>query len=63
MVDLGTGGTIHLVTRDVTPDRWGRYAAVCGVDVLPAAMVDPGRGFCEPCRAASIPTQRSRARR
>jgi hypothetical protein len=27
MVDLGTGGTIHLVTRDVTADRWGRYAA------------------------------------
>ena len=41
----------------------GHYIALCGAEVIPASMVEPGRGFCQPCRAASIPTQRSRARR
>lgn len=57
MVDLGTG-TIHRLTRDATADRWGRYAALCGKGVLPAAMVDPGRRYCQECRAP-IPTQRT----
>lgn len=58
VVDLGTG-TSHLLTRDATADPHGRYPALCGRDVLPAALVDPGTGYCWDCRS-SIPGQRSR---
>jgi hypothetical protein len=53
MVDLGTG-TSHLLTRDAIADPTGRYPALCGVAVLPAAMVDPGRRYCWLCRS-SVP--------
>jgi hypothetical protein len=36
----------------------GRYIALCGQDVLPASLVEPGRGRCSSC--VSIPAQRSR---
>ena len=29
----------------------GRYRAVCGVDVLPASLSAPERGFCDDCAA------------
>jgi hypothetical protein len=58
MVDLGTG-TSHLLTPDATADPHGRYPALCGLDVLPAALVDPGTGYCWDCRS-SIPGPRSR---
>jgi hypothetical protein len=58
LVDLGTG-TSHLLTPDATADPHGRYPALCGLDVLPAALVDPGTGYCWDCRS-SIPGQRSR---
>jgi len=62
MVDVGTG-TIHLLTRDAAADPTGRYPALCGLDVLPAAMVDPGRRYCWNCRSAStIPSQSQRSR-
>jgi hypothetical protein len=35
----------------------GRYIALCGQDVLPASLVEPGRGRCTSCSA--IPAQRS----
>jgi hypothetical protein len=36
----------------------GRYIALCGQDVLPAGLVEPGRGRCSSC--ISIPTQKAR---
>jgi hypothetical protein len=62
MVDLGTRMS-HLLTRDATADPHGRYPALCGLDVLPAAMVDPGTGYCRNCRSTArsgISGQRSR---
>jgi hypothetical protein len=58
MVDIGTG-TSHLLTPDATADPHGRYPPLCGLDVLPAALVDPGTGYCWDCRS-SIPGPRSR---
>lgn len=33
----------------------GRYMALCGIEVLAASLLDPGRSWCQPCqrRAAS----------
>jgi hypothetical protein len=54
MVDLRTGLT-HLLT----PDAAGASrVALCGLSVLPAALVDPGAGYCWECRP-TIPSQRS----
>jgi hypothetical protein len=58
MVDLGTG-TSHLLTPDATADPTVATPALCGLDVLPAALVDPGTGYCWDCRS-SIPGPRSR---
>ena len=57
MVDLGTG-TSHPVDPDATADPHGRYPALCGLDVLPAALVDPGTGYCWDCRSSSGPRSR-----
>jgi hypothetical protein len=38
-----------------------RYTALCGADVVPAALVAREARYCRLC--ASLPTQRSRARR
>jgi hypothetical protein len=59
-VDPRTGIT-HLVTPDAAAAgrvRGGRYLALCGAEVIPAGMTEPGRGHCETCRTA-IPTQRT----
>ncbi len=61
-VDLRTGIT-HLLTPDAAAAgrvRVGRYLALCGAEVIPAAMTEPGHGDCQPCHAAAIPAQRSR---
>jgi hypothetical protein len=50
----------HLLTPDALADgrhAAGRYIALCGQDVLPASLVEPGRGRCTSCSA--IPAQRS----
>ncbi|MGH3799847.1 MAG: hypothetical protein ACRDTD_06900 [Pseudonocardiaceae bacterium] len=63
MVDARTGAA-HLVTdQAVTAGRrsGGRYAAVCGQQVLGASLTEPPRGTCHSC--ISIPTQRSRTSR
>ena len=60
MVDIRTGQN-HLVTPDaaaVGRRAPNRYLALCGADVLPAALIDPGTGYCWSCRT-SIPSQRS----
>jgi hypothetical protein len=62
MVDMRTGQNHLLTLEAAAADRRaeGRYLALCGVEVLPAAMVDPGRGYCWSCQSTStIPTQRS----
>lgn len=53
--------TAHFLTHDAfAAGRLpkGRYIALCGQDVLPASLAEPGRGRCSSC--VSIPTQRSR---
>jgi hypothetical protein len=52
--------TTHLLTSDALavgrlPE--GRYTALCGQDVLPACLSEPGAGRCVSC--VSIPSQRS----
>jgi hypothetical protein len=56
-------GTAHRVTVDAAVEGLprGRYATVCGGDVLPAAMVTREARFCRLC--APIPTQRSKGTR
>jgi hypothetical protein len=61
MVDIRTGHN-HLLTLDAaTAGRQaaGQYRALRGADILPAALVDPGTGYCWPCRSTIIPTQRA----
>lgn len=44
----------------------GRYIALCGEEVIPASLTEPGRHPCQPCGMAAvstIPNQRSRAAR
>ncbi|MGH3538127.1 MAG: hypothetical protein ACRDQJ_07455 [Pseudonocardiaceae bacterium] len=58
MVDIT--GTEHLLTADAAADGLprGRYSALCGQDVLPAALVAREARYCRLC--APIPAQRSR---
>jgi hypothetical protein len=53
-------GTAHRVTVDAAADGLprGRYATLCGGDVLPAALVARAARFCRLC--APIPSQRMR---
>jgi hypothetical protein len=56
-------GTAHRVSIDAAADglRRGRYATICGGDVLPAALVAKQARYCRLC--APIPAQRSGSRR
>lgn len=50
--------TAHFLTTDaLAAGRYaaGRYIALCGQEVVPACLVEPGRGRCASC--VSIPTQ------
>ncbi|MGH3898904.1 MAG: hypothetical protein ACRDTA_11780 [Pseudonocardiaceae bacterium] len=38
----------------------GRYVALCGTEVLPAALVAAPEGYCRTYTAATVPTQRRR---
>lgn len=52
----------HLLTPDALAaglSAAGRYIALCGQDVLPASLVEPGNGRCALCIA--VPAQRARA--
>jgi hypothetical protein len=53
-------GTAHFLTVDAAEHGMpaGRYTALCGEDVLPAALVTRAARFCRLC--VPIPTQRSR---
>lgn len=56
-------GTAHRVTVEAAADGLprGRYATVCGGDVLPAALVAKQARYCRLC--APVPAQRSRGSR
>jgi hypothetical protein len=62
MVDARTG-TAHFLTIDAAADGLprGQYVAICGEEVLPAALVAREARYCRLC--APLPVQRSRARR
>ncbi|MGH3775775.1 MAG: hypothetical protein ACRDRR_08560 [Pseudonocardiaceae bacterium] len=60
---VDVSGEAHLFTADaLTAGRGakGRYVALCGVEVLPAAMVAGPDRYCRTCAAATVPTQRTR---
>lgn len=64
MVDIRSL-VMHLVTPDAAAAGLrgkGRYIALCGADVIPASLTEPGRFRCEPClwQSVSVPSQRSR---
>jgi hypothetical protein len=52
----------HLITEDaIAKGRQAEcpYIAVCGQDILPASMIDPGIGDCQQCwRRITVPIQR-----
>lgn len=50
MTDARTGDA-HLVTEDamLTGRQAGRYASVCGAEVLPASLTTAERGYCRSC--------------
>lgn len=53
MVDIRTGDQ-HLLTLEAASagrQAPNHYLAVCGAEITPAALVDPGRGYCWPCRS------------
>jgi hypothetical protein len=54
--------TTHLLTLDALAARRlpeGRYTALCGKDVLPACLTEPGSNRCSSCiSCSSIPSQR-----
>jgi hypothetical protein len=53
--------TVHFLTMDaLAAGRLprGRYITLCGQEVLPASLIEPGRNRCKLC--VSIPSQRSR---
>jgi hypothetical protein len=57
MVD--NAGTAHFLTIDAATEgrRRGRYAALCGEDLLPAALVARMAHWCPLC--VPIPVQRT----
>ena len=55
MVDLRTMQA-HLLDDDAaTAGRrgGGHYLALCGAEVIPAAMVEPGRDYCRLCSTST----------
>jgi hypothetical protein len=52
----------HLLTLDALAQgqhATRRYIALCGQEVIPASLVEPGRSRCQLCvSSASIPMQR-----
>jgi hypothetical protein len=62
MVDARTGQN-HLLTLDAAAagrQAPHRYLTLCGTQILPAALVDPGTGYCWSCRSCTIPIPRGK---
>ncbi|MGH3946354.1 MAG: hypothetical protein ACRDSI_15095 [Pseudonocardiaceae bacterium] len=60
---VAISGQAHLLTDTaMTAGRGGggRYYALRGVEVLPAALVAAPEGYCRTCHAVTVPTQRRR---
>lgn len=57
---VDTTGTAHRVTVDAAADGLpaGRYATLCGTDVVAAALVARATRYCKLC--VPIPAQRTR---
>lgn len=56
LTDVHTGAA-HLVTDEAMAAGrrdGGHYAAVCGVDVLPASLTAPERRCCPDCAAVAV---------
>ena len=61
MVDIRTGDN-HLLTSDAAAAGRrapNRYCTRCGADVIPAALVEPGTGYCWACRSSTVPAPRA----
>jgi hypothetical protein len=60
---VDSSGTAHLLSVAAAENGLsrGRYTAICGGDVLPAALVARQARYCRLC--APVPTQRSRGTR
>jgi len=57
LVDVRTKQA-HLLTLTAYEagfDPHGAYVALCGAEVLPACLAEPGRSYCEPCRTRISP--------
>jgi len=57
LVDVRTKQA-HLLTLTAYEagfDPHGAYVALCGAEVLPACLAEPGRSYCEPCRSRINP--------
>ena len=47
---------MHLLTPDAAAAGLrgkGRYIALCGAEVIPASLTEPGRSRCKPCLSES----------
>lgn len=65
-VDARTSIT-HLLTPEAAAAGrlgGGRYITLCGANVLPASLVDPGESYCRACRSSiDIPPSARTTRR
>jgi hypothetical protein len=50
----------HWLSRDAPAGPEGRYIAMCGAAVLPAALVELGSSRCQGCIPSVVPPQRTR---
>jgi hypothetical protein len=61
LIDLRTRVT-HLMTPDAAiagHGPRGHYLALCGAELIPTAMIEPGCGYCLPCLSAYQLSQRT----
>lgn len=59
MVDIRSL-VMHLLTPDAAAAGLrgkGRYIALCGAEVIPASLTEPGRFRCQPCLSESAGSQ------
>lgn len=59
---VDVAGTAHRLTIDAAADGLprGRYSALCGEDVLPAALIAREARYCQLCAPMTVPGQRLR---
>ncbi|MGH3776280.1 MAG: hypothetical protein ACRDRR_11200 [Pseudonocardiaceae bacterium] len=54
---MDVAGTAHRLTVDAAADGLprGRYSALCGEDVLPAAVIAREARYCQLCAPTTVP--------